>query len=62
MTNKEYGKKRKPFLTNEGCFSKHQISIEVNDELVSDEKILTEFFKKHYINIVKKSSGFKPSS
>ena len=40
MTNKEFLKKR--FLTNRGCFSEDQIRIEVNDELVCDEKFLTE--------------------
>ena len=40
MTNKEFWNKLKPFLTNKGCFSEEKISIEVNDELVSDEKIL----------------------
>ena len=62
MTNKEFWKKLKPFLTNKGCFSEDKINIEVNDELVSDEKILTEIFNEHYINIVEKSSGTKPSS
>ena len=57
MTNKEFWKKLKSFLTNKGCFSEDQISIEVNDELVSGEKILTEIFDEHYINIVEKSSG-----
>ena len=38
------------------------MSIEVNDELVRDEKILTEIFNEHYINIVEISSGSKPSS
>ena len=42
--------------------SEDQKSIEVNDELVSDEKILTEIFNNHYINKVDKSSGTKPSS
>ena len=39
-----------------------KVSIGVNDELVSDEKVLTEIFNEHYINIVEKSSGTKPSS
>ena len=42
--------------------SEDQIVIEINDELVSDEKILTEIFNEHYINIAEKSSGAKPSS
>ena len=36
MTNKEFWKLLKRFLTNIGCFSDDQISIEVNDELLSD--------------------------
>ena len=35
MTNNEFRKKLKPFLTSQGRFSEDQISIEVNDELVS---------------------------
>ena len=62
MTNQEFWKKIKPFLTNKGCFSEDKISIEVNDELASDEKILTKIFNRHYISIVEKSSGTKPSS
>ena len=54
--------KTKPFLTNKGSFSEDQISIEVNDEVISHEKVLTEFFNEHYINIVEKYSGTKPSS
>ena len=46
MTSKEFSKKLKPFLTNKECFSEDQIKIEINDELVRDEKILTEIFKK----------------
>ena len=62
MTNQEFWKKIKPFLTNKGCFSEDKISIEVNDELASDENILTKIFNRHYISIVEKSSGTKPSS
>ena len=53
MTNKEFWKKTK---------TEDQISIEVDDELLSHEKILTEIFNEHYINIVEKASGTKPSS
>ena len=31
-----------------------------NDEIITEEKDLVEIFKKHYINIVEKSSGIKP--
>ena len=62
MTNKEFWNVLKPFLTNKGSFSEDQINIEINYELVSDEKILTDIFNEHYINIVEKSSGIKPNS
>ena len=41
MTNKQFWKK--PFLTNKGCFSEDQISIKVNDELVTDAKSSQNF-------------------
>ena len=56
MTNEEFWKNLKPFFTNKGCFSGDKIWIEVNDGLVS------EIFNEHYINIVEKSSGTKPST
>ena len=37
------------------------MSIEVNNELLGGEKILTKIINQHYINIVEKSSGTKPS-
>ena len=40
ITSKEFGIKLKPFLTNREYFSEDQISIEINDQLISDEKIL----------------------
>lgn len=52
----------KTFLTNNGCFREDQISIEINGELESDEKIFIEVFNEHCINTVEKSSGTKPSS
>ena len=36
------------------CFSEDQITIEINDGLVSDEKILTENFNEHCIKIDEK--------
>ena len=43
-------------------FFQGQISIEVNDQLVSHEQVPTEILNERYINIVEKSSGSKPSS
>ena len=62
MTNKKFWNVLKPFLTNKGSFSEDQLSIEINNHLVTDEKTLADTFNEHYINIVEKSSGQKPSS
>ena len=40
MTNKKFWNVLKPFLTNKGRFSEDQLSIEINNQLVTDEKTL----------------------
>ena len=62
VKNKHFWEKLKPFLPNKWCFSDDQISIEINDELVSDEQILSDIFNKNYVKVVEKSPGAKPSS
>ena len=62
MTNKNFWNVLKPFLTNKGSFSEDQLSIEISNQLVTDEKTLADTFNEHYINIVEKSSGQKPTS
>ncbi len=47
----------KPFLSKKGCLAGNDISLIKNNEIVTDEKQLTEIFNDHYINIVEKSSG-----
>ena len=49
MTHNEFWKKLKSFLANKGCFYEDQISIDVSDELVSNEK--RKNFNENYINI-----------
>ena len=62
MSNKKFWSTVKPFLTNKGCISNDFISIEKDGELISNEKELVELFNENYINIVKNTSGTKPSS
>ena len=62
MANKKFWNLLKPFLTNKGSFSEDQLSIEINNQLITDEKTLADTFNEHYINIVENSSGQKPSS
>ena len=56
VTNKEFWKLLKPFLTSKakGSFSKDQINIEIDGKLVTDERVHIEVFHQHYINIVEK--------
>ena len=59
MTNKNFWKVIKPFLTNKGCIDGNEISIVNGDEIISDEKELVKTFNEHYINIVERSCGVK---
>ena len=62
LTNKEFWKTIKPFLTNKGYFSNDFITIKDGNGFVSDEKELVEMFNNHYINIVEKTSGTPPEN
>ena len=59
VTNKNFWKVIKPFLTNKGCIDGNEISIVNGDEIISDEKELVKTFNEHYINIVERSCGVK---
>ena len=62
MTNKKFWKVMKPLMTNKGVLSSNAIIIQENNKLISDEKELVEIFSDHYINIVEKTMGKKPTS
>ena len=59
VTNKSFWK-FKPFLKNKSCHAQNDIMLIQNDEIITEEKDLAEFFNKHYLNIVEKSCGRKP--
>ena len=59
VTNKEFCKTIKPFLTNKGL-ENSDIMLINDDEMVTDDKTLAKTFNNHYIDIVKRSSGLKP--
>ena len=61
MTNKQFWKTMKPFLTNKGCLENNDIILLDGEEMITNDRILAKRFKEHYINIVESSSGFKPS-
>ena len=41
MTNKKFWNLLKPFLTNKGSFSEDQLSIEINNQLITEQTLLT---------------------
>ena len=49
-------------ITESSTGSSSDISLVKNENIVTDDKELTEIFNDHYVNIVEKSSGKKPIS
>ena len=60
MTNREFWKTMKPFLTNKVCLDNSDIMLRDDNEIITDDKHLVKLFNDHYINIVERSSGLKP--
>ena len=60
ITNKNFWKAIKPFLTNKGCLENSDIMLRDDEKMITDEKKLVQHFNDHYINIVEQSCGFKP--
>ena len=48
-------------MTNKGLFSGSDITLIDGNDIITNEKEIAEAFNEHYINIVEKSSGIKPS-
>ena len=59
MSNRNFGRTLKSFLTNKGCMTNNCINTEKDGDIVRE---LVELFNENYINIGKISSGNKPSS
>ena len=60
ITNENFWKAIKPFLTNKGCLENSDIMLRDDEKVITDEKKLVQLFNDHYFNIVERSSGFKP--
>ena len=52
----------KPFLTNKGNLEYPEFMLQDKGNIVSDESVLVKTFNEHYINIVEKSCGEKPTN
>ena len=60
ITNKNFWKAIKPFLTNKGCLENSDIMLRYDEKMITDEKKLVQLFNDHYINIVERSCDFEP--
>ena len=60
VTNREFWKTMKPFLTNKGCLDNCDIMLRGDNKMITDDKCLAKLFNEYYINIVERSSGSKP--
>ena len=58
MTDKQFWKAMKPFLTNKGCLENNNIILLDGEVMIANDRILAKRLNKHYINIVKRSRGF----
>ena len=61
VSNKSFWTIMKPFLTNKGHINGEEIILKHDNETITESSVLAEMFNSHYINIVEKTSGKKPS-
>ena len=52
----------KPFLTNKENLENPEIMLQDKGNIVSNELVSVRTFNEHYVNIVKKSCGKKPTN
>ena len=60
ITNENFWKAIKTFLTNKGCLQNSDTMLRADDKIITDDKKLVQLFSDHYINIAERSCGFKP--
>ena len=59
--NTNFGKIITAFLTNKGFHSGNEITLIENNEIITEQKILTEKFSNLYTNIVERSCRVRPT-
>ena len=62
VTNRNFWKIIKPFLSNKGHLENVDIMLNHNNKIVCNDHELVKVFNEHYINIIEKSGGEKPSN
>ena len=61
VTNREFWKTMKSFLTNKGCLDNCDIMLRGDNKTIKDDQRLAKLFNERYINIIEWSSGLKNS-
>ena len=62
QTNKNFWKLIKPYLTNKGFLENVEIMLTEKNKIVTEEKEPVRMFNYHYVNIVERSCGTKPTN
>ena len=61
-TKKDLWKLIKPFLINKGFLENAEIVLAEKNKIVTEEKELARIFNDHYLNVVERSCGTKPTN
>jgi len=62
VNNKTFWKFIKPFMTNKGSLTQNNIILTEGNNVIVNERELVETFNDHYVNIVEKTTGHKPTN
>ena len=60
-TNKSFWNFIEPFMANKDMIASNDITLIDGKNVITDEYEISQTFNKHYINIIEKSCGNKPS-
>ena len=60
VTNKEFWKTIRTFITNKGCLENCDTMLINDDDMITDDKTIAKTFNEQHINTVERSSSLKP--
>ena len=61
-TNKNFWNFIRPFLVNKGLLNSSEIMLRKEKRIITDIKEIVQVLNDHYLNIVERSCGEKPTS
>ena len=62
VTNKNFWNFIRPFLVNKGLLNSSEIMLRKEKRIITDTKEIVQVLNDHYLNIVERSCGEKPTS